>query len=209
MSGDDFSGESNGPITVRTVGDAQTSSSLPLNDDFLPVVTVSSSGVRTTASARSFRNPQLKRKARGKAHTTQEVDRHLPEDRDAIRRLWRDAQRKAGDMVLASKCGDPIELSNATSDLDHLLSELWRLRECRESDWRGVLDFLQGVLRYTWKIDGGYEVLSEQQCTTIELIVREYLGPSTMDSESVENTLEALQAAGFDPWVGISFGPKA
>jgi hypothetical protein len=209
MSGHDFSGQSNAPITVRSVGDAQTSPILPLSDEFSPDVTGSSRWGSTSISTRSFQNPQHYGKASGKARPTQEHDRRLPERRDAIRRLWKDARRKAAEMVLASRSGDPIELSNATSDLDHLLGEMWRLRECREPDWRGVLDFLQGVLRYTWKIDGGYEVLTNGKCTAIERVVRDYLGPATMDSESVEETLETLEAAGFDPWIGISVDPKS
>jgi hypothetical protein len=204
MSGGNFSGEGDTGVTVRSIGDVDSRPSPSPGDDLAPDVTGSISRVRVSTSTGSDRYLQSQRQVSRKASSTEERNQHLPEARDAIRRLWRDAYGKASEMMMASNSGDLIELSNAASDIDQILGEMWSLRACREIEWRGVLDFLQGVLRYTWKIEGGYEVLTNQKCEAIQRIVKDYLGPSTMDNESVEDALTILEKAGFDPWIGIS-----
>jgi hypothetical protein len=201
MSDDYSSGESRATITVRSAGEAL----LIPSDDLSPEFT-NSSPSRVAITSIGFL--QQYRKTGGKAHPFEERDRRMPEGRDAIRRLWRDAQQKTAEMVLASKSESLIELSNAASDLDQILGEMWDLREFREIDWRGVLDFLQGVLRYVWKIGGGYEKLSNHQCEAIEEVIKNHLGPSTMDKEDVRSTLKILRTAGLDPWAVISGDPE-
>jgi hypothetical protein len=201
MSDDYSSGESRAIITVRSAGEAHL---LP-SDDRSPDITNSSS---RRVAITSVGSPQQFRRTGGKARLSEERDRRTPEGRDAIRRLWRDAQQKAAEMVLASKSESLIELSNAASDLDQILGEMWDLREFREIDWHGVLDFLQGVLRYAWKIGGGYEKLSNHQCEAIEQVIKNHLAPSTMDLEDVRSTLKILRSAGLDPWAAISGDPE-
>ncbi|MFI5457611.1 MAG: hypothetical protein ACHRXM_19385, partial [Isosphaerales bacterium] len=71
-----------------------------------------------------------------------------------------------------------------------------------------VLNFLQGVLRYAWNVSGGFEKLSVDQCTAIEEIVKDHLGPSSMDKDSVRSTLKILGTSGLDPWAAISGNPE-
>ena len=71
-----------------------------------------------------------------------------------------------------------------------------------------MLNFLQGVLRYAWKISGGFETLSVDQCTAIGEVIEHHLGPSTMDKENIRSSLKLLETAGLDPWAAISGDPE-
>jgi hypothetical protein len=204
MSGFKLAGEGDTGVTVCYIGEVESRPSLLPNDDLAADVTGSVSRSRVSTSTGSIPYSQQQRQVSRTIQPTQKRAQRLPEARYAIRRLWTDAYRKTTEMVAASMSRDLIELSNAASDVDQLLDEMWSLRDCREIEWRGVLDFLQGVLRYTWKVEGGYEVLTSKKCEAIQRIVKDYLGPSTMDSESVGDALAVLEKAGFDPWIGIS-----
>lgn len=126
-----------------------------------------------------------------------------PESRDAVRRHWDAARRYSSQMVVAADCGDPISLSNAASDLVFALDDLWKLRGVRETDWGGVLNFLQGVMK---SIDHamGYESLTSENCRAIESVVNHHLGTWTIDKENVREALNRLRSAGLDPWAPIS-----
>jgi hypothetical protein len=106
-------------------------------------------------------------------------------------------------MVEAAQAADPIELANAVTDLNFLLDDLWKLREAREPDWAGALNFLQGVLK---KAD--FEAFTPEQCKAIQEVVTNYVGPATVNLDDVEACIEALRGAGFDPWRPISGDAK-
>ena len=122
-----------------------------------------------------------------------------PEDRAEIRRHWIQAKTKSADMLAAARSADSIGLFNAARDLDCLLDDMWQLREARELDWRGVLNFLQGVLKQLRK-ERKLEVLQPAQCDAIQRIVADHLGPATKDKEDVKHCLRLLEEAGLDPW---------
>jgi hypothetical protein len=199
------------PVEVRpvlTVGSAKDS--LPLNFERQRDATGAAPPSFTTSSESSA-GYQKTRSASGKPAQPgrdRESRSRTPEARDELRRLWGQALRKANGMVLAAQSGDPIEMSNATSDLDQVLSLMWDRREFREIDWCHVLNFLQGVLRTTWVRSGGFETFSAKQCMAIEEIVKSHLGPSTMDVENSRATIQLLETCGLDPWAPISRGPE-
>ena len=208
MSGDIFSNESGSAVTVRPARDAQAAPYLTSTENHSPDGTGSPPTAFMQSSPRAGRYSQQQRNVSGKPRPAQLNDRRSPEARDDLRRLWGQAQRNAAEMVLASESEDRIALSNAASDLDQVLVRMWDLREFRETDWRSVLNFLQGVMRYAWKISGGFETLSVRHCQAIEEVVKHNLGPATMDKEDVRSTLSKLESAGLDPWAAISGDPE-
>jgi hypothetical protein len=208
MSSDIFSNENGTAVTVRSASDAQLPTYPAANSDQSTDATGSAPlGFVKTSLATGWRQQQV-RTIPGKAQATPDRDRRMPEARDELRRLWTQAQGKLAEMMLASESGDPIELSNSASDLDHIFREMWDRRQYREIEWHSVLNFLQAVLRYAWNISGGFERLSVDECRAIADVVRHNLGPSTMDKENIRNTLKVLQAAGLDPWAAISGDPE-
>ena len=204
MSGRFLSDESEMAITVRSTQEPQPPPAVSLNDYRSTGAADSPAGSFANVAPKSDRYPRQQKTQKGKARTTHEAERHLPEARYSLRQLWGRAQAKAAEMVLASRSDDPVELSNSASDLDQILGQMWDLREYRETEWRGVLNFVQGVMKYLWKISGGFEQLSLIQCEAIGEIVKHHLGPSTMDKEDVRSTLKLLKTAGIDAWDAIS-----
>jgi hypothetical protein len=208
MNDEYSSGAGGTAITIRHARDTQPPTR-QVNDELSLDVTGSlPPGITTTSSARSVRRSGPPGRTSGKESPRAERAQHQPEARDAIRRYWRDAQQRATDMISAARAEDLIGLSNSASDLDHLLEDMWNLRECREMDWRGVLNSLQGVLKYVWKIEGGFERLTVDQCKAILEVITNHLGPATIDSDDVRSTLKILRRGGFDPWIVISGDPQ-
>ena len=126
-----------------------------------------------------------------------------PEERDALRRYWTEAKGKAETMEEAKQSQDVVMLASATFDLDALLDEMWLLRHVREDDWRGVLNFLQGVFK---KVE--VNTLTLDQCTAIKNVISGFLGPATVDKDDVRDARKTLRRGGFDPWRPISGDPE-
>ncbi len=206
MSGDIFSDDGGTAITVRPAKDPQPRTYQFLTDDHSQGATGSHPTSYTHASTSPAQNFHRQGSVDIKPQPNQV--RRTPEARDDLRRLWGKAKRHSAEMVLAAESGDPIELSNSASDLDNVLRQMWYPGDFRETDWRSVLNFLQGVLKHTWKMSGGFETLSVRQCKAIEETIVHNLGPSTMDKENVTSTLKVLDGAGLDAWAAISGDPE-
>ncbi len=208
MSGDTFFDEGGSAVIVRSARETHAAPYLSSTDNHSPDGTGCPLTAFIQSSTRAGQFSQQQRTVTGKPQPTQVNDQRSPEARDELRRLWGQAQRNAAGMVLASESEDPIELSNSASDLDQVLVRMWNLREFRETDWRSVLNFLQGVMRCVWKISGGFETLSVRHCAAIAEVIKHNLGPSTMDKENVRNALGILESAGLDPRAAISGDPE-
>jgi hypothetical protein len=122
-----------------------------------------------------------------------------PEDRDAIRRFWGDAKKKAAEMEAAAKNAHPAGIAAAAFDLEGILDALWALRAAHDEDWRGILNFLQGVLK-----NEAFDTFTVDQCAAIKQVVDDYLGPQTVEKDDVRQARRILRRGGFDPWRPIS-----
>lgn len=108
--------------------------------------------------------------------------------------------RKSSDIVasLVSE-DDPIVQSNVAFTFMHYLQDLWEIRHLREPNWGDLLNILQGVL-----VKVELESLSVSQKTGIEKIVKEYLCTAEVTDSDMEQALEVLYKASFNPLRGIS-----
>ena len=203
MSDEIVSGEKITALERRPLGSPWNSSSdIDMSSD-LDITGSKGAGIHihprpARRGARRDSNPRPQPVTKGDAPAM-----NSPESRDAVRRHWDAARRYSSQMIVAADCGDPISLSNAASDLVFALDDLWKLRGVRESDWGGVLNFLQGVMK---SIDHakGYESLTSENCRAIESVVNHHLGTWTIDKENVREALHRLRSAGLDPWAPIS-----
>lgn len=108
--------------------------------------------------------------------------------------------RKASNIVESlEKEDDPIEQSNMAFTFMHYLQDLWESSHLREPNWGELLNILQAVLA---KVE--FENLSVSQKTGIKEIVTEYLCTAEVTDSDMEQALEVLCKAGFDPLRGIS-----
>jgi hypothetical protein len=117
--------------------------------------------------------------------------------------LENSAKEKAAQSREAAASGDFVDMGNAFFALGHVLDDMGELREVREFDWRGILNFLQGILK---KSDP--ESFSINQWEGIETIVTDYLGLATVDKDDVESCLNILCSKGLDPWRPMSESRK-
>jgi hypothetical protein len=205
MSNDVVSGSNSSAITRQTAAGIWSPYGPAQEPGYIP--TTASNGFSGTAVGGV--SVQLKSQRSGQRGTAPDTGGNRPETRDALRRNWEKAKTEASRLTLAAESDDFLERSNAAFDLLHALGDLWQLREGREEDWRGVLNFLQGAL-YAWskEQEKGFERLSVEQCRTIHRIIADHLGPATVDGEDVRTCLEYLTASGFDPWAAISGDPE-
>ncbi len=160
-------------------------------------------GSDLSGAVRKTLSVQPKSPERRAARSAAPEKKPRPEDRDALRRYWQFARTSAASMDQAAQSGDYIELCNAAHDLMGVLDDMWRMRDAREDDWRGSLNFLQGVLK-----EVEFENLRPEHCSAIKTIVTDFLGPATVDKEDVRTCLRLLRGAGLDPWRPISGEPE-
>ncbi|HYT88275.1 MAG TPA: hypothetical protein VEL76_06115 [Gemmataceae bacterium] len=122
-----------------------------------------------------------------------------PEDRDAIRRCWLEAKKQAAQMEEAAKTGEAASVAASAFDLAATLDVMWGLRAAHDEDWRGILNFLQGVLK-----DESFEDFTVDQCAAVKQVIEDYLGPHTIEKDDVRQARRILRRGGFDPWRPIS-----
>ncbi len=115
---------------------------------------------------------------------------------EEVNRLLRKASNILENLVIAD---DPIEQSNMAFTFMHYLQDLWESKDLREPNWGDLLNILQGVL-----VKVEVEDLTVSQKTGIEKIVKEYLCTAEVTDSDMEQALEVLYKAGFDPLRGIS-----
>jgi hypothetical protein len=115
---------------------------------------------------------------------------------EEVNRLLRKASNIVENLVIED---DPIEQSNMAFTFMHYLQDLWESSHLREPNWGELLNILQAVLA---KVE--FENLSVSQKTGIKEIVTEYLCTAEVTDSDMEQALEVLCKAGFDPLRGIS-----
>ena len=113
--------------------------------------------------------------------------------------LLNKAKRLAFEMESYARSGELIDLSNCGFSLTSTLEDLWALRDSRESDWKDLLNLLQGALAKE-----EFERYSLQQCIAVQKVITEHLADGYIEIDDLERSVRLLRDAGLDPWKGIS-----
>jgi len=124
---------------------------------------------------------------------------------NALRTWWKCAQKAAEGMEQAAG-QDPMQLALATGDLDLALAELWKLRVNRDVNWQTILNHTQGMIRQAFA-EKRVELLTPDQCAAIRGIVENHLGTSTKSIDDLNDVIDLVEKAGFDPYGAISGDP--
>ncbi len=119
---------------------------------------------------------------------------------EEVNRLLRKASEKVAQLV---ETEDLIEQANIAFAFKDCLEELWKNKENREDNWGDLLNILQIVLAQV-----EFEQLSVAQKLGIKKITKDYLCTPEILDPDIDDALEVLSAAGFDPWSGISGKPE-
>ena len=108
--------------------------------------------------------------------------------------------------MIDSVCENIITLANAADELDIALAELWKLRSTRDINWQTILNHAQGMVRIAFA-EKRIEQLTPEQCSTIRAIVDHHLGTATKTVDDLNEVVERIEKAGFDPYGAISGDP--
>lgn len=119
---------------------------------------------------------------------------------EEVNRLLRKASEKVAQLV---EVEDLIEQANIAFAFKDCLEELWKNRGNREDNWGDLLNIMQIILAQV-----EFEQLSETQKLSIKKVTDYYLCKPEILDPDIDNALEALSEAGFDPWSGISGNPQ-
>jgi hypothetical protein len=109
-------------------------------------------------------------------------------------------------MELAATGQDLMQLANAADELDIALAELWKLRSARDINWQTILNHAQGMMRLAFA-EKRVEQLTPEQCAAIRAIVDRHLGTATKSVDDLNEVVELIEQAGFDPYAAISGDP--
>lgn len=157
-----------------------------------------------------FREPVfprlLRQPARGRSPRKERQPSASPENRTAFRSWWKNACKAAEGMELAATAQDLMQLANAADELDIALAELWKLRSTRDINWQTILNHAQGMVRQAFA-EKCIEQLTPEQCVAIRAIVDRHLGTSTKSVDDLNEVVELIEKAGFDPYAAISGDP--
>lgn len=119
---------------------------------------------------------------------------------EEVNRLRRKASAMVDQLVEAE---DLIDKANIAFAFKDCLEGLWKNRNNREGNWGDLLNILQIVLAQV-----EFEKLSVAQKLGLKKVTKNYLcTPEILDSD-IDDALEVLSEAGFDPWIGISGEPE-
>lgn len=154
----------------------------------------------------SSRRQQSWRRGRERAPRRETQPSAGPENRTAFRCWWKNAQKAAESMELAAIGQDLMQLANAADELDVALAELWKLRSTRDINWQTILNHAQGMVRQAFA-EKRIEQLTPDQCAAIRSIVDHHLGTSTKSIDDLNEVVELIEKAGFDPFGAISGDP--
>lgn len=116
-----------------------------------------------------------------------------------IAQLLNKAKSLASEMESYARSGELMDLSNCGFSLIYTLDDLWALRENRESDWKDLLNLLQGALAKE-----EFERYSVEQCIAVRKVITEHLADGYIEIDDLERSIRLLRNAGLDPWKGIS-----
>jgi hypothetical protein len=122
-------------------------------------------------------------------------------------RCWsKNAQKAAESMEQAAADQDLIQLAKAAHQLDTALAELWKLRSTRDINWQTILNHAQVMVRQVFA-EKRIDELTPEQCAAIRAIVDRHLGAATISVDDLNEVVELIEKAGFDPYVAISGDP--
>ena len=130
--------------------------------------------------------------------TSREALAPIQSRRDVLRRRLKHAARSADRMVSSQNNGDLMDLSLAGFELVATLKDLWDLREDRESEWREIVNLIQGTLTKR-----EFELFTEKQVKAVQECVQ-VLSLPHVDVTNLEEVVIAFQRAGLDPFGPIS-----
>jgi hypothetical protein len=119
---------------------------------------------------------------------------------EEVNRLLRKTSETVAQLVEAE---DLIEQANYAFAFKNCLEDLWKNRNNREDNWGDLLNILQIVLAQV-----EFEQLSVAQKLSIKKITNDYLCTPEILDPDIDDALEVLSGAGFDPWSGISGKPE-
>jgi hypothetical protein len=129
-----------------------------------------------------------------------------PENRAAIRKSWKSAQRATERMNQAATTQDFMQLAIAADELDLALAELWKLRVSQDINWQTILNHAQGMMKQAFA-EKRVEQLTPDQCAAIGAIVDRHLGTATKSVGDLTEVIDLIEKAGFDPYGAISADP--
>ena len=92
-----------------------------------------------------------------------------------------------------------MEATNAGGMLTDALTQLWKLRSYRESEFAEIVNMLELALA---KVDFGS--LSPEQCSALVKLLDECVLAGATDESEVRHARHLLRQGGFDPWRGLS-----
>jgi len=116
--------------------------------------------------------------------------------RDSLRRLQKRAIDKAKKFVDVDEW---MEQANYGFDLKNILKQMWEFRNCRESNWKDLLNLVQIVFS-----SQELETYTKKQKKAFEKVIRDYLCIGTVEDEDVENAMMTLSENDLDVWCGFS-----
>jgi hypothetical protein len=119
---------------------------------------------------------------------------------EEVNRLLRRASETVAQLVVAE---DLIEQANHAFAFKGCLEDLWTNRNNREDNWGDLLNIMQVVLAQV-----EFEQLSKAQKLSIKKVTDDYLCKPEILDPDIDDALEVLSEAGFDPWSGISGKPE-
>jgi hypothetical protein len=141
--------------------------------------------------------PVIQRRSRGVSYKKQVQQIATSEE---VNRLLRKASETVTQLVVTE---DLIEQANYAFAFKDCLENLWQNRNNREHNWSDLLNIMQIVL-----VQVEFEQLSEAQKLSIKKVTDDYLCKPEILDPDIDDALEALSEAGFDPWSGISGNPQ-
>ncbi|MBO1223703.1 MAG: hypothetical protein JYX80_04705 [Candidatus Scalindua sediminis] len=141
--------------------------------------------------------PVIQRRSRAVSYKRQVQQIAISEE---VNRLLRKASETVDQLVVTK---DLIEQANYAFAFKDCLEDLWKNRKNREDNWGDLLNIVQVVLAQV-----EFEQLSEVQKLSIKKVTNVYLCKPEILDPDIDDALEALSEAGFDPWSGISGKPE-
>lgn len=124
---------------------------------------------------------------------------HEAADRLQIAGCIEEATKQVEAMLLGATNDDPIGLAVAGFDLKESLQKLWDLRAIREAEFSDLINHLQICLARL-----NFEEFSVTDCTTLRMVLKNYLARGAVDREDVRDAIQMLSDAGFEPWSALA-----
>ena len=117
-----------------------------------------------------------------------------------IRRWAHKARESVSRLEAAARAGDFMEAASTGGMLTDAVSQLWKLRRCRESEFAEIINILELALAKVV-----FETLSPEQLSAIGELLDDCVLAGVTDESEVRRARRLLRLGGFDPWRGLSW----